>query len=120
MEGLVISIKNAASGLRLILRQERNARIHLALAIAALAAGLLLGVSDIGLAAMFFAVILVFLAEIFNSAIEKTLDLVEPTVSVKVAEVKDMAAGGVLVAAIAAAAIGAVVLLPKLTGWTWL
>jgi len=101
-------------GVGYVLRRERNARLHLAAAVVALGLGLAAGVSDVGLAALFFAVILVFLAELFNTAIERTLDIVDASHNPQVAMVKDMAAGGVLVAAAAAVVIGVVVFWPRL------
>lgn len=102
----------AFEGVYYIFRHERNARVHLVLAVVAFCAGLAFRVSDTALAAIFFATILVFLAEIFNTAIEKILDLVEPNHHPQVKLIKDMAAGAVLVAAVAAIAIGVVIFTP--------
>jgi diacylglycerol kinase len=76
--------------------------------------GVYVGLSAVELAAIFFAVVVVFVAEITNTAIEKTLDLVEPGHHPQVGLVKDMAAGAVLVAAAAAVAIGVVIFTPYL------
>ncbi|HSX02776.1 MAG TPA: diacylglycerol kinase family protein [Candidatus Saccharimonadia bacterium] len=104
----------ALQGVVYVFRYERNARVHLLFAIAAFMLGLVLGVSDAELAAIFFAVIIVFLAEIFNTAIEKTLDLVDTNHNPKIMIIKDMAAGAVLLAAVAAAMIGVVIFAPYL------
>src|SRR5581483_6853079 len=100
--GLIRSFYYSFVGLWDILRTQRNARIHLLLAIFALALGLVLKVGDGPLAAVCFAIVIVFLAEIINTAFEQTLDLVHPETSPQVKRVKDMAAGAVLIAAIAA------------------
>src|SRR4051794_12482770 len=94
---LALGFKYALVGLWHIVKVEQNARIHLATAVLVMVAGLVLGLTGGELAAIFFAVILVFLAEVLNTAIEKTLDLIEPQFSDKVAIIKDMAAGAVLV-----------------------
>lgn len=73
-------------------------------------------ISNTELAALFFAILLVFLAEVVNTALEKTLDLIEPNHHDQVGVIKDIAAGAVLVAAIGAAGIGAAVFLPYLLG----
>jgi diacylglycerol kinase (ATP) len=109
----------AFRGLTHILKNERNARIHLFVAIAALLLGFVLGVSDAEQAAIFFAIIIVFVTEIVNTAIEETLDLIEPNHNAKVALVKDMAAASVLVASIGAVIIGAVIFGPYLLGLLW-
>jgi diacylglycerol kinase len=102
-----------------ILKHERNARIHLCLALVAMVLGVLLDISDIELAAVFFAIIIVFLAEIFNTAIERTLDLIDIKENVRIKLIKDMSAGGVLVAAVAAVMIGVVIFVPYILELIW-
>lgn len=108
------SLLTAFDGLVYVIRVERNARIHLLLAIAALTLGVALGVSNAELAAIFFAIIIVFVAEVVNTAIEEILDLIEPEFNGKVKTIKDIAAGAVLVAAIGAFAIGLAIYAPYL------
>lgn len=108
------SFWHALEGLWYVLRFERNARIHLVSAIVVSACGLLLRVSEIKLIAIFFAIIIVFLAEIFNTAVEKTLDLIDVKNNPRIKIIKDMSAGGVLVAAAAAAVVGVVIFAPYL------
>ena len=54
----------------------------------------------------------VIAAELFNSAIERLVDLVSPEWQKVAGEVKDIAAGAVLVTAITAAIVGLIVFLP--------
>jgi diacylglycerol kinase len=116
---VIKSFHYALRGIGYILRLERNARIHLVIAIIVLLAGVLLKLSVLELAAIFFAILTVFLAEIANTALEKTLDLIKPQPHENIRMVKDMAAGAVLVAAIGAAAIGAVIFWPYITEAVW-
>lgn len=116
---LGLGLKYALIGLWHIVRVEQNARIHLAVAVIVMIAGLALGLTGGELAAIFFAVIIVFLAEVLNTAIEKTLDLIEPQFNDKVAIIKDMAAGAVLVAAVGAVIIGVVIFTPYVLGVLW-
>ncbi len=104
----------AGRGIVYVFRHERNARVHLVFAALAFLVGLWLRVSDAELAAIFFAIIIVFLAEIFNTAVEKTLDLVDPHHNPHVMLIKDMTAGAVMVAATAAAVVGVVIFAPYL------
>lgn len=119
LKRLISGFKYALLGLLHILRSERNARIHLVIACVVLAVGLYLQVSPAELAAIFFAIIIVFVAEVLNTAIEKTLDLIEPEFNGKVAIIKDMAAGAVLVAAVGAIIIGVVIFLPYILPFTF-
>jgi diacylglycerol kinase len=114
MGNIIRGFGHAFRGLWYVLRYERNARIHLIAALAAFGLGGLLGVSDVELAAIFFAIIIVFLAEIVNTAIEKTLDLIDANENPRIKIIKDMAAGAVLVAATAAAMVGIVIFSPYL------
>ena len=114
MKGFWRGFYFAWQGLVHVFRYERNARVHLVFAVFAFIVGLILHVTDTQLAAIFFAVILVFLAEIFNTAIEKTLDLIDTKPNHQIMIIKDMAAGAVLVAAIAAVMIGVVIFGPYL------
>lgn len=117
--GFRYSFMYALHGVRHVLKHERNARIHLWVALMAFLLGVLLQVSDAQLAAVFFAVILVFLAEIFNTAIERTLDLIDLSENPQVKLIKDMAAGAVLVASAAAIVIGVAIFAPALVRLLW-
>ncbi|HUD11552.1 MAG TPA: diacylglycerol kinase family protein [Candidatus Saccharimonadia bacterium] len=113
------SMLHAIHGVRHVVKHERNARIHLAFAILVFVAAILLRLSVSGLTAVFFAAILVFLAEIFNTAIERTLDLIDSKENPRIKMIKDMAAGAVLIASLAAVAIGLLVFLPAIGGVIW-
>ena len=116
---IISGFRYALLGLWHIVRVERNARIHLVSAILVLSAAVFFGLTNGEMAAIFFAVILVFLAEVLNTALEKTLDLIEPQFNDKVAIIKDMAAGAVLVAAGGAAFIGIVIFWPYIIALIW-
>ncbi len=88
------------------MRNEPNARIHVVAGAVAILLGLVLkiGVGDWRWIAL--AIALVFAAEAFNTAIEQICNRLSPQADPVVKIVKDVAAGAVLVCAIAAAAIG--------------
>lgn len=116
--GLARSFGDALRGLWHVLRSERNARIHLAFAVAALAAAAVLRLDREETAAVVFAIMMVFWAELANSLLERLLDLVHPAHSEQVRLLKDVAAAAVLVAAVGAAAIGLLVFGPHLAHLT--
>lgn len=117
--GIVSNFKYALIGLGHILKSERNARIHLAVAVIVSIATIVLDLPATEMVAIFFAILTVFIAEIFNTVIEKTLDLVHPGESPKVALIKDMAAGAVLVTAVGAAIMGFVIFMPYVLDVLW-
>jgi diacylglycerol kinase len=102
-----------------VIKSEPNARIHLLIAVVVLVLGELLNVTNAELAALFFAIIIVFVAEVVNTALEKTLDLLHPDENNEVRKVKDMAAGAVLVAAVGAAGIGVAIFYPYFLELLW-
>ena len=57
---------------------------------------------------------LVISLEVLNTAIEKLVDVVSPGYAKEAGLVKDIAAGAVLVAAIAAVIAGGIIFIPKL------
>ena len=79
-----------------------------------LSTGWWLGLSTTEWLLIGFCIGSVFMAEIMNTAIEFLVDLVSPGFHHKAGQVKDLAAGAVLVASMMSVVIGAVIFLPKL------
>ncbi|MFT4055185.1 MAG: diacylglycerol kinase family protein [Novosphingobium sp.] len=99
-------------GLRWLVHNEHNARVHLAASIATIGAGLFLKVSANDWRWLFLAMGLVWLAEAFNTAIEQMCDRVEPNFDPVIGRIKDVCAGAVLVSSIVAVGIGLLTLGP--------
>ncbi|MBQ8008200.1 MAG: diacylglycerol kinase family protein [Bacteroidaceae bacterium] len=93
---------------------EQNITFHLIAAILVVAAGFFLGISHTEWMVVIICVGMVIAAELFNSAIERLVDLVSPDWNKIAGEVKDIAAGAVLVTAITAAIVGLIVFVPYL------
>lgn len=102
----------ALRGLGFVLRTQHNAWIHLAITALVIAAGLWLRIEAHDWRWIALAIAFVWVAEIVNTAFEHLCDVVQPEFHVSVKAAKDVAAGAVLVAAIAAAIIGILVFLP--------
>ncbi|MCJ2178996.1 diacylglycerol kinase family protein [Novosphingobium album (ex Hu et al. 2023)] len=108
------SFTYAGRGLRALVQDEHNAWLHLAASLMALAAGFLLQISIAGWRWLVLAIAIVWLAEAFNTAIEEACDYINPEFDRAIGRIKDLAAGGVLIASIAAALIGLLTLAPPL------
>jgi len=104
----------AAEGIRRFLRQEHNAWIHLAATVVVVAAGWWLKVSHTEAIALVLAIALVWVTEMFNTCLERAADLISQADHPEIKYIKDLAAGAVLVAAIAAVVIGSFIFIPKL------
>jgi len=111
------SFAHAAAGLRDVLATQHNARIHAAATLAVIGAGLFFQISRIEWCWLVAAIGAVWASEAMNTALEALADAVAPDPHPLVGRAKDAAAGAVLVAAIAAAAIGLLVLGPHLLSW---
>ena len=108
------SIGFALEGLGTILRTQHNAWIHLAATIVVAVVGLVLRVTAIEWTVLILAIAIVWMAEALNTAFERLCDVASPQFHPLVKQAKDVAAAAVLIAAIAAAIIGAIVFLPRL------
>jgi diacylglycerol kinase (ATP) len=113
----VRSFEHAFRGVRRLLATQHNAWIHAAATAAVLGLGILLGLGRSEWVALLVAVAMVWVAESFNTAIEHLCDRVSPEFDPLVGHAKDVAAGGVLIAAGGAALIGLLVLGPPLLAW---
>ena len=108
-----VSFVDAGRGLAALLG-EPNAKIQLGAASCVVALALWLGLGPRDWALLVLAIGLVLAGEAFNTAVEALCDRVAPERHPLVAKAKDVAAGGVLIASIAAAVLGLLVLGPPL------
>lgn len=113
-EGRIRSFRYAFRGVAVLARSQANARIHAAVATAAIAIGLALGLSAWEWCAVIGAIAAVFVAEALNTAVELLADAAVPDHHPLVEQSKDVAAGGVLIAAVGAAVVGLIVYAPHL------
>lgn len=104
----------AFKGFIWLFRFEHNARIHLFSLIIAVLAGFFFHISNEEWSLLFIVSGFVLSAEAFNSAIEFLADEVSLEKRDKIGKSKDLAATGVLVAALAAAIVGLIIFLPKI------
>lgn len=104
----------AVRGAWLGLAQQRNGRIHLVLGAAAVGVGLASSLASVEWCLVIGAIAAVIAAETFNTAIEQLADALCPEHHPGIGRAKDLAAGGVLLTAVGAAAIGAFVFGPRL------
>jgi diacylglycerol kinase len=105
---------HAFRGLWYALRTQRNARVHLLIAILVTIAGVLLRVSGSEFAILYVAITGVFMAEMFNTVFELCVDLAKPEYHPLARIAKDVAAGAVLLSAFLAVMIGIFILGPHL------
>lgn len=112
--GVALSFLHALRGVMCLLARQRHARFHALAGSAAIILGFLLHVSRVEWLALLICIGLVFAAEALNSAVEELADALHPDEHPGIGRAKDVAAAAVLFVAIVAAAIGALIFLPKL------
>ena len=105
----------AWKGIRCCIGKEQNLSFHLIATVVTVITGFLLEITRIDWMIVILCIGVVIAAELFNSAIEKLVDLVSPERHPIAGQVKDIAAGAVLVCAATAAIIGLIVFIPYLT-----
>lgn len=106
----------AINGLKILIYEEHNARIHLFAAVCALISGFILNISTIEWILILFAIGFVISFEIINTSIENIADYISPEKNIFIKKIKDLAAAGVLISSIIALIIGLIIFLPKIIG----
>jgi diacylglycerol kinase (ATP) len=112
---LLQSFNHAFQGVVDGVRRDRNMRIHFAVALVVLVASLFLNLTRLELLAVIVAISFVIMAELFNTAIEAVVDLLTDEYSQRAKAAKDLAAGGVLIAAANALVVAYLVLADRLS-----
>jgi diacylglycerol kinase (ATP) len=110
---LITPFKAAIRGLVYTFRTQRHMRFHIYVVLTVVLLGIFFGLRLRELMILIFTVSLVLVAEMFNSAIEATVDLVEPRYHPLAKFAKDIAAGAVLITTIVALVVGALLVLEE-------
>ncbi len=105
------SFRDAFRGIWDCLRSERNMRVHLVVCCYVVFFAFRMGLSRGELACLFLTIGVVMAAETMNTAVEKLCDFTEKRLSPKIRLVKDLAAGAVLLSALAAVFVGGAIFL---------
>ena len=112
LSGLLRSFYYAFAGIRFLLVTQRNARIEVGAGVVACGVGAWAGISRVEWGVIVFTIALVLILEGLNTAVEAAVDLASPGVHPKAKAAKDLAAGMVLIAAMASVAIAGLILVP--------
>lgn len=96
----------ALNGIIFTFKTQRHMRFHLFVVLIVILLGLFVNLALREMLVLLFTISLVVVAEMFNSAIEATVDLVSPNYSPLAKFAKDIAAGAVLITTIIALVVG--------------
>jgi diacylglycerol kinase (ATP) len=112
--GRIRSFRHAIAGILRMIRCQHNAWIHALATLIVLAAALFFHISAADWCWIILAISIVWTAEALNTAFEFLADAASPEFHPLVRDAKDVAAGAVLLTAIAASIIGVIIFWPYL------
>lgn len=112
--GFIKSAGFAIKGIKQFFKSEKNGRIQAVMAAVVFLAGLLFSISIMEWLIIILFTALVLSLEMFNSALEKLCDKVNPEIDPQIKMIKDMAAGAVLWTSLLAAVAGLCIFIPKI------
>ena len=113
MKKFLKSFRYAFEGIFRGIKEEQNMKIHIAITILVIIFGILLKISKVEWIICIALFGLVISMELINTAIESAVDLITKEKNEQAKIAKDVAAGAVLVSAIASAIIGLIIFVPK-------
>ena len=108
------SLTFATKGIVYLFLYHRNMRIIFMLGIVAFLMGVYFGLRGLELLALCITITLVFMAEIFNTAIEMLMDMITLKYHIRIKLVKDIAAAVVLLTSLNALAVGYILFIKRL------
>ncbi|MBP7219476.1 MAG: diacylglycerol kinase family protein [Paludibacteraceae bacterium] len=111
------SFRNAFRGIVVAIQQETHCKIHLLATIAVIVLGILLHIALNEWIVIFICIAMVWCLELINTAIENIVDMVSPKRQERARNIKDIAAGAVLFAAICSVIIACLIFIPKIISW---
>lgn len=115
---IISSFNYAVSGIILALRTERHMRVHYGIAIFVILLSLFFDFSRTEFLLLLFAISLVIVAEMINTALERVVDLITQDYHPLARLVKDVSAGAVLVAAINSIIVGYLLFFDRLSNYS--
>ena len=108
------SFRYAIKGIILFFKTQHNAWIHVVATVVSVSLGFYLKLNTTEWCFIVGVISAVIVAEMLNTAIEYLTDLVSPDFHPLAGKVKDVAAGAVFIASVAAVVIGTIIFLPKI------
>ena len=111
----ISSFNHAVQGILSSIQTERNMKIHYLAAIAVVGSSLFFNFTRTEFMLLFISVTFVLVAELINTAIERTIDLITQSYNPVAKLAKDIAAGAVLISAINAGVIGYLLFFERFT-----
>lgn len=111
------AMKNAVTGIFYTIRTQTNIKIQLGVAIIVIILAAILKAQMIEIICLTISIFLVLFAEMLNTAIETTVDLITQEYNIKAKIAKDIMAGAVLLTSINSIIVGFLIFFEKILNW---
>lgn len=108
------SFRDAWNGIMLAVRTQRNVKVQLVVTLIVIIVGFYFSLSLVEWCLAVLAMGLVIGLEVMNTSIEEIVNFISPERREEAKRMKDLAAGAVLIAALAAVSIACILLVPRL------
>ena len=108
------SFSYAFNGLRVLFKEEHNARIHLLAAVLLIALSLFTGLNSSEWAILVLCTGFVLAMEAMNTCLENLCNFISPEKHAMIKRIKDISAAAVFLSALAALIVGLLIFIPKL------
>lgn len=115
---IIESFNYAVTGIISALKTEKNMRIHFVIALLVIVISLFFDFNRTEFLLLLFSISLVVVAEMINTAIERIIDLITTDFHPLAKLVKDVAAGGVLIATINSVVVGYLLFFDRLSNYS--
>lgn len=114
MKRFLKSLKYAYEGIKILVQEEPNYRIHTAWTFIVLICGLIFQVSSFEWCLLVIVISIVFVTETLNTSVENIMDFVSEKRDERIKRIKDLSAAAVLIAVLGTIVVGLIIFLPKL------
>lgn len=108
------SFKYAFNGLKILIKEEHNARIHILATLFVITLSVVFQINKYEWLVILLCIGFVVSTEIINSAIENICDFISPEKHQQIKKIKDLSAAAVLTSAIVSLIIACLIFIPKL------
>jgi undecaprenol kinase len=106
------SFRHAARGLKYVIKHEKNFQNEIAIGAIAVLAMIYFEVTRAEMIVLFVVISGVLVMELFNTVVERVVDILKPRIHPYARLIKDLMAAGVLVSSILAIVVGMLIFVP--------
>lgn len=106
------SFRHASDGVKLLIKEERNMKIHIAMTILVILCAVIFNLTACEKAIVISLCFITMAFELVNTAIENAVDISSPVFNMYAKRAKDISAGAVLLVSIGSAVAGLIIFVP--------